>query len=286
MIPGRHDGMAAFAGPGDLVTLVRNHEIAGTVNAYKVDGNTYDTKTGGGTTTIVVNKFGEVERSWASLTGTQNNCSGGAMPWGSWISCEETVNGPDVADDFTRNQANNPPGDTAKPDGSDPYEYFQNPGLQERHGYIFEVPSDGVSSGEPITSAGRFSHESVAYDPRNNDLYLTEDNFGFPSGFYRYRPSKRADKNGRLDNKGQLQMLAVKHQPNANLAAEQPVGATLRGRVGEHRPAGLRRRSAGQRRATDDERRGDHLRRAAGLQPEEGCAPTSPGSRAPCTTTA
>jgi secreted PhoX family phosphatase len=226
VIPGRHDGMGAFAGPGDLITLVRNHEIPGVVNAFKNDGTTYDAKTGGGTTTTVVNKFGEVESSRASLSGTQSNCSGGVMPWGSWISCEETVNGPDVADDFTRNQANNPPGDVAKPDGSDPFEYFQNPGLLERHGYIFEVPADGASTGEPITSAGRFSHESVAYDPRNNDLYLTEDNFGFPSGFYRYRPSKRADKNGRLDNKGQLQMLAVKHQSNANLAADQPAGAT------------------------------------------------------------
>ena len=29
----------------------------------------------------------------ASQTGTLSNCSGGPMPWGAWITCEETVNG-------------------------------------------------------------------------------------------------------------------------------------------------------------------------------------------------
>ena len=39
--------------------------------------------------------------SFTSLNGTQMNCSGGIMPWGSWVTCEETVNGPDVGPDFT-----------------------------------------------------------------------------------------------------------------------------------------------------------------------------------------
>ena len=36
--------------------------------------------------------------------------------------------------------------------------------------------------------AGRFAHEAAAYSPDDGILYLTEDNFAFPSGFYRYIP--------------------------------------------------------------------------------------------------
>jgi secreted PhoX family phosphatase len=225
-IPGRHDGMAAFDGPGDDVILVRNHEIPGTGAAFDTNGSTYDPKARGGTTTVIVDQFGEPSSAIASLTGTMSNCSGGPMPWGAWVTCEETVNGPDIADDFTRNQAGNPPGDPAKPEGADPYEYFQNKGLEERHGYIFEVPIQGLSDGQPISGAGRFSHEAVAYDPKHGDLYLTEDDFGFPSGFYRYRPDRKTDKLGRLDTRGRLQMLAIKHQPNAHLEEQQVDGTT------------------------------------------------------------
>ena len=56
------------------------------------------------------------------------------MPWGSWVTCEETVNGPDVGPDFTG--ASNVP-------------------LTKPHGFVFEVPvsvfpGDGQSTREPI----------------------------------------------------------------------------------------------------------------------------------------
>jgi secreted PhoX family phosphatase len=135
------------------------------------------------------------------------NCSGGRMPWGSWITCEETVNGPDVGPDFTG---------------------VSNVPLQQRHGFIFEVPARGQSDREPITAAGRFAHEAVAFDPRNGVLYQTEDNFGFPSGLYRYIPAQHPLDAGRLVNQGRLQMLAVRGTPAADLAAAQPDGARYR----------------------------------------------------------
>jgi secreted PhoX family phosphatase len=135
------------------------------------------------------------------------NCSGGRMPWGSWVTCEETVNGPDVGPDFTGTS---------------------NVPLTRPHGFVFEVPVDGRSSGEPITAAGRFAHESVAYDPHGGHLYLTEDNFGWPSGFYRYKPGRHPRGTGRLDNEGRLQMLAVHGRPNVDLAASQPRRATYK----------------------------------------------------------
>jgi len=202
-LPGRHDGMAAFRGRRGNYVLVRNHEINGTTGSFG-PGTPYDTAGPGGTTTVEVSRYGEVVRAYTSLNGTQMNCSGGPMPWGSWMSCEETVNGPDVGADFTG---------------------VSNVPLTKRHGFIFEVPKDGKSDREPVTAAGRFAHESVAFDPHEGALYLSEDNFGWPSGFYRYEAKRNPMRTGHLDNRGRLQMLKVKRRTNLNLAASQPKGA-------------------------------------------------------------
>ncbi|MBA0128196.1 DUF839 domain-containing protein [Haloechinothrix sp. YIM 98757] len=195
-VPGFHDGMAAFRGSRGRTALVRNHEVNGPVGAFGDTGDAYDAMAGGGTTTVLVDGFGNVEDSFVSLNGTQMNCAGGPMPWGSWITCEETVNGPDVGPDFTG-------GDNTK--------------LEEKHGYIFDVPSGGRSAAEPVRAAGRFAHEAAAYCPHDGAVYLTEDNFGFPSGFYRYRPPVNPRSAGRLVDGGRLEMLAITGRPNADL---------------------------------------------------------------------
>jgi uncharacterized protein len=206
-LPGRHDGMAAFAGPRETVVLVRNHEVNNPTPAFG-PGVPYDPMGGGGTTTVHVTKHGEVLSAYTSLSGTMMNCSGGEMPWGSWITCEETVNGPDVGPDFTG--ASNVP-------------------LTKRHGYIFEVPAStdrqaGQADPVPIRSAGRFAHESVAYDPASGYLYLSEDNFAFASGFYRYRPPSDPMAAGRLEDGGTLQALKVVGVRNAHLEGDQVQG--------------------------------------------------------------
>jgi secreted PhoX family phosphatase len=203
-LPGRHDGMGAFRLANGNVMLVRNHEINGPLPAFG-PGTPYDSRAGSGTTSVEVTLHGDVVRSFTSLNGTQMNCSGGIMPWGSWVTCEETVNGPDVGPDFTG---------------------ASNVTLEKRHGFIFEVPAGGQSNRQPITAAGRFAHEAVAFDPRDGILYLTEDNFGFPSGFYRYVPSSNPMRTGRLGNDGQLQMLAVVGRPNIHLEAAGVAGTT------------------------------------------------------------
>lgn len=207
-LPGRHDGMGAFGDPGGrTVTLVRNHEISDSTGSFgPPTAPVYDSAAGGGTTTVTVDLHGDVEDSFTSLSGTLMNCSGGVMPWGSWITCEETVNGPDVGPDFT-----------GKP----------NTALQKPHGYIFEVPAGpGRASAEPITSAGRFAHEAVSWDGKY--LYLTEDNFGFASGFYRYKPPNRPERDGYIANGGKLQMLRVVGQNNAHLEGSFKRGTTFR----------------------------------------------------------
>ena len=257
VLPGRHDGMAAFRGRHGTVWLVRNHEVNGPVAAPFGPGEPYDHHTGGGTTTIRVTPDGHVLEAFTSLNGTQMNCSGGAMPWGSWITCEETVNGPDVGADFT-----NAPNVT----------------LEQRHGFLFEVPAGGQSNREPITSAGRFAHEAAAYSPHEGYVYLTEDNFAFPSGLYRYRPPVNPMRAGRLVNGGRLQMLRVKGAARGAPRGGAGHRRQLQGGVGGHRRpephVPVHARPAG----THHEQRSHRLRRrrrAARRAP-----PTSPAWRA------
>lgn len=206
--PGRHDGMAAFRAPGGKIRIVRNHEVNGNrVNGAFGDlARAYDRSALGGTSTLEVTPTADQVRSWVSINGTQMNCAGGATPWGTWVTCEETVNGPDVGPDFTGTP---------------------NTPLEQKHGYVYEVSAAAgpgeYEKGVPITSAGRFAHEAVAVDPGTGHLYQTEDDFGFPAGVYRYLPPGDPRSGGYQDG-GTLQMLRVVGHPEIELSFGQEVG--------------------------------------------------------------
>ena len=187
LTPGAHDGMAAFPFRGGRIRLVRNHEI-GPGDAFDAD-LAYDPKAGGGTTTLEFNTFtGKVVKAWGSIAGTVRNCAGGPTPWGSWVSCEETIEGPTA----------------------------QN-GLTQPHGYAFEVPVVGTAAPEPIRDMGRFAHEAMAVDPATGHVYETEDS-GSNSGFYRFIPKH----SGHLHFGGTLFMLSIAGQPQADTRTNQP----------------------------------------------------------------
>ena len=117
-----------------------------------------------------------------TLAGTSTNCCGGPTPWGSWLSCEETLETPADAD-------------VTKP-----------------HGWVFEVPATatGLVDPVPLKAMGRFDHEAVCVDPRTGIVYLTEDdNAGL---FYRFIPTTP----GRLAQGGRLQAMAWKGSPSAD----------------------------------------------------------------------
>jgi secreted PhoX family phosphatase len=209
ILPGRHDGMGAFRARHGNVWLVRNHEQNNPPAAQNPQdafgpGEPYDQHGLGGTTTTLVTPEGEVLEAFTSLNGTMMNCAGGRMPWRAWITCEETVNGPDVGNDFTG---------------------VSNEFLQKPHGFIFEVPVGGQSIRKPIMSAGRFAHEAAAYSPHEGIVYLTEDNFAFPPGFYRYIPPSNPVVTGHLEDGGHLQMLKVVGTDQTHLEAAQSNGA-------------------------------------------------------------
>jgi hypothetical protein len=189
------DGMGAFGVGTDRVRLVRNHEMRDAAGAYSPlsTTNAYDARANAGNTTVEleVRPDGAVElvRNFVSLSGTFVNCAGGPTPWGSWLSCEETVDGP-------------------------------NRGFLKNHGYVFEVPAaaDGPVAPVPLREMGRFVHEAVAVDPTTGIVYETEDRG--TSGFYRFVPRVP----GQLAQGGRLQMLAVVDAPKYDTRKNQTVG--------------------------------------------------------------
>ncbi len=200
--PGAFDAMGCFPvrGSPGRVALVRNHELWPNLTeggAFGVDHSLagaiprtkfFDfTPAGvpklGGTTTLIWDmRQHRLLRSHLSLAGTCGNCAGGTTPWGSWLTCEETIE-------------------------------KDAPLVSRPHGWVFEVPSEasGLVDPVPLTAMGRFVHEAAIVDPRTGIVYLTEDRPD--SLFYRFLPKVR----GQLSRGGRLQALGLVDQRERDL---------------------------------------------------------------------
>jgi DNA-binding beta-propeller fold protein YncE len=116
---GSPDGGACYA-DGDGWIYVSNCELVSSL---------------GGASAVRFDANGNIVDAYPILAGTSGNCAGGATPWGTWLSCEES-------------------GDS---------------------GRVFECDPHGVQPAIERPALGRFNHEAVAYHESTHTLYLTED---------------------------------------------------------------------------------------------------------------
>ncbi|MGI8433989.1 MAG: alkaline phosphatase PhoX, partial [Nocardioidaceae bacterium] len=186
--PERPDGTTSVRAPHGY-RLIQNHEASPGAEfpVPFVEGTVYDRGALGGGCTVIETRLGGKRISeWVGLAGTVSNCAGGATPWGSWLTCEET--------DSTA--------------GTSSYE--------KDHGYVFEVFADSPDkqSPLPIKAWGRAAHEAVVIEPSRHRAYLTED-AGTPNGLLYRWTAPTGYRLGRYiaesldDNDGRLEALVV-----------------------------------------------------------------------------
>jgi secreted PhoX family phosphatase len=122
----------------------------------------------------------KVDPAGKQVLGMLNNCAGGVTPWGTWVTCEENINGyfwGKLADDHpeARNHKRyGVPGNRyAWGKWHERFDFAKEPNEANRFGWIVEIdPFDPNSTPKKRTAMGRFKHEGAAGITNKDGRYV------------------------------------------------------------------------------------------------------------------
>jgi len=114
------------------------------------------------------------------VRGMLNNCAGGRTPWGTWLTCEENVNGyfwGTLADDHAEARNYKRMGIPSNWYNwgayHDRFDVTKEPREANRFGWVVEIdPMDPTSTPKKRTAMGRFKHEGAAGITNKDGRYV------------------------------------------------------------------------------------------------------------------
>ena len=143
------------------------------------------------------------------VRGMLNNCAGGTTPWGTWLTCEENINGyfsgklPEGHREAANHKRMGVPGVWQNWGAYHPrFDLGQEPNEPNRFGWVVEIdPFDPRSVPKKRTALGRFKHEGAAGIVNGDGRYVLysgdDERFDY---VYRFVTDGRVDPANRAAN--------------------------------------------------------------------------------------
>jgi secreted PhoX family phosphatase len=143
------------------------------------------------------------------VRGMLNNCAGGTTPWGTWLTCEENVNGyfwgklDDGHPEARNYKRMGVPGNWYNwGTYHDRFDIAKEPNEANRFGWVVEIdPLDPASTPKKRTALGRFKHEGAAGIVNRDGRYVVysgdDERFDY---VYRFVTDDRVDQRDRAAN--------------------------------------------------------------------------------------